>query len=112
MPGIAGGKDGTANRLTLRHGSSRAYVVERLAQAVPHEPGEGFEYLYGGGGGWGDPLERDPQSVLSDVLDEYVSVESARRDYGVELTGSADRGDLAVDEGGTERLRRELRGKR
>ena len=35
-------------------------------------------YDYGGGGGWGDPLDRDPQAVLDDVLDEYVSVEGAR----------------------------------
>ena len=34
-------------------------------------------YDYGGGGGWGDPLDRDPQAVLDDVLDEYVSVEGA-----------------------------------
>ena len=36
--------------------------------------------------GWGDPLARPPERVLDDVLDEYVSVEAARRDYGVVLT--------------------------
>ena len=45
-------------------------------------------YDFGGGGGWGDPLDRDPQAVLDDVLDEYVSVDGAERDYGVVLTGS------------------------
>ena len=52
---------------------------------------------YGGGGGWGDPLDRDPQAVLDDVLDEYVSVEGARRDYGVVLTGSLEDLTLAID---------------
>ena len=36
-----------------------------------------------GGGGWGDPLDRDPTSVLNDVRNEYISVEGANRDYGV-----------------------------
>jgi N-methylhydantoinase B len=39
-------------------------------------------YDYGGGGGWGEPLDRDPQAVLDDVLDEYVSVEGAARIQG------------------------------
>jgi N-methylhydantoinase B len=54
-------------------------------------------YDYGGGGGWGDPFERDPQAVLDDVLDEYVSVEGARRDYGVVLTGSLEDLTLEID---------------
>ena len=36
-----------------------------------------------GGGGYGDPLKRDPEAVLSDVIDEKVSVERAREVYGV-----------------------------
>ena len=39
----------------------------------------------GGGGGWGDPIERDPQLVLSDVRDGYVSERSARENYGVAI---------------------------
>ena len=75
------------------------------------QPGERYEYRYGGGGGWGDPLERDPQKVLDDVLDEYVSVEAARRDYGVVLTGSLEEWTLAIDRAATEALRaRDARG--
>jgi N-methylhydantoinase B len=36
-----------------------------------------------GGGGYGDPFERDPRAVLDDVLNGYVSLEAARREYGV-----------------------------
>jgi len=36
----------------------------------------------GGGGGWGDPLERAPESVRVDVLEEFVSREAAREQYG------------------------------
>jgi len=71
--------------------------------------GERIMFNYGGGGGWGDPLERDPQAVLDDVIDEYVSVEGARRDYGVVLTGSLDELTLAVDDAATTSLRSELR---
>ena len=55
--------------------------------------------------GWGDPYLRDPQQVLEDVLDEYVSRAAAEREYGVALTGDAASADLAVDEAGTRRLR-------
>jgi N-methylhydantoinase B len=66
-------------------------------------------YDYGGGGGWGDPFDRDPHAVLDDVLDEYVSVVGAERDYGVVLTGSLDDLTLAVDEMATTALRSRLR---
>ena len=50
------------------------------------QPGSRWAFQLGGGGGWGDPLERDPAAVLDDVLDGYVSAEGALRDYGVVLT--------------------------
>jgi len=40
-----------------------------------------------GSGGYGSPLERDPEAVLADVLDGRVSIEAAVRDYGVALDG-------------------------
>jgi len=58
----------------------------------------------GGGGGWGDPLERDPEAVRSDVLEELVSREAARDDYGVVL-----KEDLSVDQTATRELRRTLK---
>lgn len=107
MPGIAGGKPGAPNLLTLRCGGPHEQVVETTAFYIEHQPGERYEYRYGGGGGWGDPLEREPQKVLDDVLDEYVSVEGARRDYGVVLTGSWEDLKLAIDWSATARLRAE-----
>lgn len=46
-----------------------------------------------GGGGYGDPFERDPERVLEDVINGYVSIEAAERDYGVVVgyLGGADR---------------------
>ena len=59
----------------------------------------------GGGGGWGDPLDRDPDAVRWDVVEGFVSREAARDSYGVVL--EADGGP--VDRGATEALRDELR---
>lgn len=109
MPGVAGGRPGSPNRLTLRVGSGEEVEVEHTAEWVPHEAGERIVYEFGGGGGWGDPLDRDPQAVLDDVLDEYVSVEGAARDYGVVLTGSLEDLTLAVDRSATAALRAERR---
>ncbi len=109
MPGIAGGRPGAPNQLRLRVGSAHEHEVETTAFYVAHEAGESYAYRYGGGGGWGDPFLRPPQKVLDDVLDEYVSVEGARRDYGVVLTGSLAALDLAVDQPATEALRATLR---
>lgn len=50
------------------------------------EPGETLSVRTGGGGGFGDPLERDPEAVLADVRDGYVSREAARKEYGVVVT--------------------------
>jgi N-methylhydantoinase B len=108
MPGIAGGKPGGANRLELKVGGKREEAGQ-VTQMVAHEAGESIAYHYGGGGGWGDPLERDPEKVLDDVLDEYVSVRSAREDYGVVFTGSLEGLDLAIDEEATARLRNDMR---
>jgi N-methylhydantoinase B len=45
--------------------------------------GDVFRHEVAGAGGWGDPLERDPQAVLKDVRNELISVQSAAHDYGV-----------------------------
>jgi N-methylhydantoinase B len=105
MPGMCGGKPGAPNQLTIRYGSDDPFVVAHTADWVPIGAGQRLCYDYGGGGGWGDPLEREPQAVLDDVLDEYVSVDGARRDYGVVLDGSLDDLSLAVDEAATAELR-------
>ena len=64
--------------MIIRYGSDDPFKVKHTADWVPLPAGQRIMYDYGGGGGWGDPLDRDPQAVLDDVLDEYVSVEGAR----------------------------------
>lgn len=66
-----------------------------------------FRYLTNGGGGWGDPLTRETERVMHDVRDGYVSIEGARRDYGVVVLGDPehDPEGLTVDEEATRALR-------
>src|SRR3954454_17076158 len=109
MPGICGGRDGSPNKMIIRYGSDDEFPVKHTADWVPIHAGERIMYDYGGGGGWGDPLARDAQAVLDDVLDEYVSVAGASRDYGVVLQGSLEELTLEVDEIATLALREQLR---
>ena len=113
-PGINGGRSGTGDRCTLRVGGPKdaEIVIVHSCQGELLEPGEALVYEFGGGGGWGDPLERDPDAVLEDVWDELVSIEAARRDYGVVITGSVEEMDLALDRSATDELRTSLRGAR
>ncbi len=108
MAGVQGGHDGSPNHLTCRFDTDPC-EIHNIANALPHAAGEGFEYLYGGGGGWGDPLDRDPEAVRDDVLDEYVSRASAERDFGVVFSGSLDEYDLRVEIDATRERRESLR---
>jgi N-methylhydantoinase B len=66
-----------------------------------------LRYINRGGGGWGDPLSREPERVLIDVRDGYVTVTGAARDYAVVVVGDADEDPegLVVDEAATALLR-------
>jgi len=70
-----------------------------------------FRYQTNGGGGWGGPYLRDPEKVLADVRDEYVSIEGARRDYGVVVVGDPARNPegLRIDGAATDMLRKDVR---
>ncbi|MBK5218397.1 MAG: hydantoinase B/oxoprolinase family protein [Thermoleophilia bacterium] len=71
--------------------------------------GSVLRWITNGGGGWGDPLKRDPEAVKRDVRDEYVSIDGARDDYGVVVSGDPDEDPegLEVDLEATARCRRE-----
>jgi N-methylhydantoinase B len=77
---------------------------------VPIGAGEVMISLSGAGAGYGPALDRDPQKVLTDVVDEYISVARARDAYGVVLTGDPARWEtLEVDVQATGARRAELR---
>jgi N-methylhydantoinase B len=74
------------------------------------KPNSLFRYIINSGGGWGNPLERDPEKVKNDVRDEYVTIEGAKKDYGVVIIGDPlkDPEGLEVDYEATKQLRAQL----
>jgi N-methylhydantoinase B len=102
--GVLGGGPGeVAKTLVKAPGEPEFHVPTN--QPLTWPAGTEVLYMTAGGGGWGDPLEREPARVLRDVREGYVSAARAREQYGVVLTAGGD----AVDEPATAALRAKLR---
>jgi N-methylhydantoinase B len=95
--GVKGGRAGKPFQVTIDPGGPDEREVDALADAEPVRAGELIRIRTTGGGGWGDPLERDPALVVRDVVWRKVSPGAALADYGVVLTGSLDSDDLGYD---------------
>ncbi|MGC5075578.1 hydantoinase B/oxoprolinase family protein [Agrococcus sp. DT81.2] len=88
--GYAGGSDGTPGRFTVRPGEPDEQVLPGgRVSGVALRRGHIMRVQSPGAGGFGSPLERDPQAVLTDVLDGRVSESAARDVYAVVLQGNA-----------------------
>lgn len=107
--GLQGGNQGAfaANYLTGTSGT-REKLPGKFMRTF--QRGELYEAILAGGGGWGDPLEREPQRVLEDVVDGKVSAHAALADYGVVLTGRGSDVDLQATHSHRERLRADRAG--
>ncbi len=81
-----------------------------LVDGEPVKAGEIVRVCTTGGGGWGDPLARAPELVLQDVIDNKVSEQAARDDYGVVVHTSGL--SFTPDAEATQMLRAELRANR
>lgn len=99
--GIAGGEDGSPGALLVEDDIDESVPRSKMSNK-PIEAGQHVTLIGPCGGGWGDPLDRDPAKVRADVLDDLVSRERAREVYGVVLTD-----DLEIDREATEALRKE-----
>lgn len=82
--GALGGGDGGRNQVTVYRGG-KPYTPEHLSkdQDIPIQPGDIVAVGTPGGGGYGDPYERDPQTVLVDVQRGYYTPEQAKSLFGV-----------------------------
>jgi N-methylhydantoinase B len=99
--GVFGGKPGRLARTVINPGPGEETVHGKQSREFAY--GDVISFQQSGAGGYGDPLDRDPALVLDDVLDELVSVEAARNEYGVVITGTG--ADLRVDARATTALR-------
>jgi N-methylhydantoinase B len=102
--GVDGGTNGTSNYCVIFKQGEEPRVVRKVA-AVKLKKGDLVSLRSGGGGGWGDPLDRDPELVRMDVKNEYISIKVAREVYGVIL----DPDTLSIRWGETKKLREEMR---
>jgi N-methylhydantoinase B len=83
--GLFGGETAEGPRMRISGSQERS---DLKANRLPLRAGDRVEMETGGGGGWGDPFERDPEAVLRDVADGYVSPARAAERYGVVIAGS------------------------
>ncbi|MFB3102622.1 MAG: hydantoinase B/oxoprolinase family protein [Alphaproteobacteria bacterium] len=107
--GLNGGKAGQPFGVYV-DADGRNEKLGGLVDGEPLEAGQLVRIRTTGGGGWGDPLEREPERVQVDVLQGKVSFEAARSDYGVILSPGDDGPE--VDFEATKKLRAELRDSR
>ena len=103
--GILGGKPGMRSTKILVHTDGTRTVLPSKCDQIKVEPGDQLIFQTAGGGGWGDPLERDSEKVRVDVVRELVSVRKAASDYGV----VCDPETSEVDEGATRTLRQRMK---
>jgi N-methylhydantoinase B len=105
LAGYAGGHRGAGNYWVIREGAPDELVVTESCYAEPLPRDSQLFAQSGAGGGWGNPLDRDPEAVLDDWLDELVSLEAARRHYGVVIDAAYEAVDLDATRAERERLR-------
>lgn len=113
--GLFGGGEGTNTILAFRRAGETEWVRAREAfgsasygkfSNIVMNEGDEMLFVTPSGGGYGEPLERDPELVLIDWRDELLSAEQAREHYGVVIDEAAG----SVDAAATEALRSERRG--
>ncbi|MEE8349733.1 MAG: hydantoinase B/oxoprolinase family protein [Acidobacteriota bacterium] len=103
--GAAGGEAGAGSLYTLNPDTDKALPIPNKTDFVPIQKGDMLRIQTPGGGGWGDPLDRGPNTVLADFRLGRVSLDSARRDYGTVI----DPDSMRVLEAETQQERKLLR---
>lgn len=101
--GLYGGQPGKPSWNYLNPQAENQLMTAKLTMNIKR--GDVFSHEVAGAGGWGDPLERDPQAVVRDVRNEMVSLQAAADDYGVIVVPET----WTYDEAATDRRRDEIR---
>jgi N-methylhydantoinase B len=97
--GIKGGGEGANGHAIVRAGTPEEYIAGSIYESF--KDGDIVINQSGGGGGWGNAFKRDPEKVRWDVLNELVSIESAKDNYGVVIDATT----MTVDKQATQALR-------
>jgi N-methylhydantoinase B len=81
---LAGGQTGAPTQNILNPDSEARQLPGKFTLTIRRD--DVFRHILAGAGGWGDPLERDPELVRQDVMDEKITPQRAREAYGVVIT--------------------------
>ncbi len=109
-PGMFGGKRAIHQGVNHNPGRDNEKWLDVMFSGVPVEKNDILHHYTQGGGGYGDALLRDPNAILEDVIDEFVSIEKAREDYGVVIDAvDPEILDYRINSEETEKLREEMR---
>lgn len=103
--GVNGGRMSPGGGIFVEHADGTRTFSSSAGQ-MPIAEGEAWEGVSAGGGGWGNPLDRDPEQVRRDLRDEWISEATARDVFGVVVKEDLER---TLDVPATEALRAELR---
>ena len=104
--GVAGGTNGGPNKFMLNPGTPDEKNIGMFGVGIQVKEGDYVLFGSNGGGGFGNPLERDPELVYEDVVDELISIKKAREVYGVAV--SREGFGYKIDSEETKKLRQEL----
>jgi N-methylhydantoinase B len=108
-PGLAGGTNGGPNILIRNPGSPEEQNLGMFTSKAVLRKGDRVYFASNGGGGYGLPWKRQPEKVLDDVIDGLLSMDKARRVYGVAIREiDADALEYEIDAQETARLREAL----
>lgn len=100
--GVFGGNSAAPARYIVSNSNGRKQFVEYKTSRIRLVDGDTFTILTPGGGGYGNPLDRKPESVLEDYIDEKISIEEAEEKYGVKIDPLSDE----IDYKETEKIRK------
>ena len=103
--GMNGGQGGRPGRVILNAGTDKEEILPTISDSITLKQGDVLRFETGGGGGWGNPFDREPERVQKDVSNGMVSLRGAEEDYGVVLNPDT----LVINEEATKVLRADSR---
>jgi N-methylhydantoinase B len=106
--GFLGGKPGSCSEKWIIHKDGTQKSLPSKIDQIQVYSGDRIVFRTAGAGGWGDPLERDAETVCRDVVRQLVSAASAQSDYGVVVNNET----LTIDRRRTEELRQRMKSTR
>jgi N-methylhydantoinase B len=101
--GVNEGYKGTPNYAVVMRKGKKPKQYRKVA-ALKISRNDTVSLRTGGGGGWGNPLQRDPEKVFEDYLDEYITQETAEKVYGVKINVE----NLKIDWSSTKKIRAKM----